>query len=255
MHSQVLSELEIRRYSWNIGLPSVGMAGQVKIKQSKVLVVGAGGKGTTVMQHLVTSGIGRIGICDNDLIKEPLLPNQTLFGNNDLGKHKAIISKQKLNEINQLTEIELHNVYLSNANIVSIFQEYDIIVDATDNHHAHCLIDDNAIRLKKPVVYGSAYQSEVRVTVFNYNNGPSFRCMEIQFLNNNEKTLPDDSVSIGIISSVAGTIMANETLKIILGLKCVLSGELLTLNTSKYVIKKYKINKTPGSFKSSNQLC
>lgn len=246
MLSQVLSELEIRRYSKNIGLPSVGLAGQEKIKQSKILVVGAGGKGTSVMQHLVTSGIGKIGICDNDLVKETLLPNQILFGHNDLGKHKAIISKKKLTEINHLAGIELHNVYLSETNIVSIFQEYDIIVDATDNHSAHCLIDDNAVRLIKPVVYGCVYQSQARVTVFNYNNGPSFRCMETQIPNKNEKSLPDDRVSIGIISSIAGTIMANEVLKIILGLRCVLSGELLTFDTSKYVVRKFKIKKDPG---------
>lgn len=246
MLSQVLSELEIRKYSQNIGLPSVGLVGQEKIKQSKVLVVGAGGKGTTVMQHLVTSGIGRIGICDNDLVKETVLPNQTLFGNNDLGKHKAIISRQKLTEINPLASIELHNVYLSETNIISIFKDYDIIVDATGNHPVNFLIDDNAVRLKKPVVYGCVDNSNVRVTVFNYNNGPSFRCMETQFPDKNEKPLPDDRVSVGIISSIAGTIMANEVLKIILGLQCVLSGELLTIDTSKYIVRKYKIKKKSG---------
>jgi molybdopterin/thiamine biosynthesis adenylyltransferase len=255
MLSQVLSELEIRRYSQNIGLQSVGLAGQEKIKQSKILVVGAGGKGTTVLQHLVTSGIGRVGICDNDLVKETALPNQTLFGNNDLGKHKAIISKQKLTEINHLASIELHNVYLSETNIVSLFKEYDIIVDATDNHPVHCLIDDNAARLKKPVVYGCVDISLVCVTVFNYNNGPSFRCMESQIPNINEKPFPDDRVNKGIISSITGTIMANEVLKIILGLQGVLSGELLTFDTSKYVLKKYKIKKTPGSLKSENESC
>jgi len=248
MHSEVLSELEIRRYSQQIELPSVGLAGQEKIKQSKVLVVGAGGKGTALMQYLVAAGIGKIGISDNNLVEERVLPNQTLYGNGDLGKQKAIISKQKLTKINHLTKIELHNVCLSETNITPICNDYDIIVDATDNLPAHYLINDAAVRLNKPVVYGSVHRSQAFISVFNYNNGPSFRSMYAQIPKGKEMLSLDRIVSAGIITGIAGTIMANEVLKIILDMPYTLSGELLVFDASDYVMKRKQIRKVPDNF-------
>lgn len=255
MHSEVLSELEIRRYSHQIELPSVGLAGQEKIKQSKVLVVGAGGKGTTLMQHLVNAGVGIIGISDNYLVEEKALPNQTLYGNYDLGKQKAIISRQKLNEINHLTKIELHNVCISETNILPIINEYDIIVDATDNLPAHYLINDAAVSLNKPVVYGCVHGPKARVSVFNYKNGPSFRSMYTQIPEVKEKHPADGIANIGIISGISGIIMANEVLKIILDMPYILSGELMVFDVSGYVMERLKINKIPGDFYTQNDKC
>lgn len=248
MDSEVLSGLEIRRYSQQIELPSVGISGQEKIKKSKVLVIGAGGKGTSLMQHLVTAGIGIIGISDNYPVEEKELPNQTLYGNNDLGKQKAIISKQKLTGINHLTKIELHNVCLAETNCEQICYDYDILVDATDNLPAHHLINDTAIRLSKPVIYGSVYNSQAHISVFNYDNGPSFRCMYNQIPANKENLPLDGIVNVGIISGIAGTIMANEVLKVILDLPFTLSGKLLVFEVSGYVMKMIQINKEPGNF-------
>jgi adenylyltransferase/sulfurtransferase len=243
MHSEVLSGLEIRRFSQQIELPSVGLSGQEKIKKSKVLVAGAGSKGTSLMQHLVTAGIGRIGISDNFPVEEKMLPNQTLYGNGDLGKQKAIIAKYKLSDINHCTEIELHNVYLSEKNCTQICNDYDILVDATDNLAAHHLINDTAIRLNKPVIYGSVCNSQARISVFNYNNGPSFRCMYNQITEKKETSRIDGIANMGIISCIAGTIMANEVLKVILGLPFTLSGKLMLFEVSGYAMKIIEISK------------
>jgi molybdopterin/thiamine biosynthesis adenylyltransferase len=249
MQSEVLSGLEIRRYSQQIELPSVGISGQEKIKQSKVLVVGAGGKGSALMQHLVAAGVGKIGISDNYLVEEKVLPNQILYGNSDLGKQKAIISKQKLSEINHLTKIELHNVCLAESNIFQICNGYDIVVDATDNLPAHYLINDAAIRLNKPLVYGFVYNSQAHVSVFNYNDGPSFRCMYSQIPIEKDKVWLNGIVNVGIISGIAGTIMANEVLKVILDMPFTLSGILMVFDVSEYVMKMLKIRKDPVNFK------
>ncbi len=245
MKSEILSDLEIRRYSQQINLPSVSLKGQEKIKQSKVLIIGAGGKGTNVMQNLVAAGIGKLGISDNYLVEENILPNQRLYGNRDLGKQKAIISKQKLKEINYLVDIELHNICLSENNIDQICENYDILVDATNNFPSHYLINDASIRLNKPVVYGSVIKSQGQIAVFNYNNGPSFRYLFPEMLSNTEDPNMTEVTSIGIINNIVGTFMANEVLKIILGFKNVISGGVLIFNLPNYSIEfKKNINKS-----------
>ena len=237
MNSDILSALEIRRYLQQIELPSVGLTGQEKIKQSKVLVVGAGSKGTTLMQFLVTSGVGKIGISDNFMVEEHILPHQRLFGNSDLGKQKAIISKQKLKELNHLVDIEPHNICLSEKNISLICTEYDIIVDATDNLPAHYLISDASVKMNKPVVFGSILGAEAHVSVFNYQNGANYRVAFPNKPSEDQKTPKSEITSIGIIAGITGTIMANEVLKIILGLENVLSGKLLIFDIRDYSIK------------------
>ncbi len=243
MNSDILSPLETRRYLLQIELPSVGMSGQEKIKQSNVLVVGAGSKGTTLMQCLVSSGIGKIGISDNSRVEEHVLPNQRLYGNSDLGKQKAIISKQKLKELNHLVEIELHNICLSENNISSICSEYDIIVDATDNLPAHYLICDASIQMNKPVVYGKILGPEAHVSVFNYQDSPTFRTLYPNKPLKDQKLSMKEVASHSIIAGIAGTIMANEVLKIILGLENTLSGKLLVLDIRDYSIEIKDIEK------------
>jgi len=135
--SEILSAQEIRRYSLQINNASLGVEGQEKIKQAKVLVVGAGGKGSSLMQIMAAVGVGMIGISDNFPVQEADLSRQHLYGSSDLGKQKAIISKQKLIQINHFVEYKLHNVCLSEQNINTICSNYDILIDATDNFTAH----------------------------------------------------------------------------------------------------------------------
>ncbi|MFO7656589.1 MAG: HesA/MoeB/ThiF family protein [Bacteroidales bacterium] len=234
MGSDILTQRELRRYLHQIDLPSVGVKGQEKIKQARVLVIGAGGKGTALLQNLVASGVGTLGISDNTMVTDEFLPNQRLFGDADLGKQKAILSKQKLKEINHQVQIELYNICLTPANIVNVLKDYDVIADASDNFATHYLVGDTAIEFGKPVVYGSIYGALSQVSVFNYQGGASFRSLYPSKPPANMHKPDDGMVSAGIVSVLTGTIMANETLKIILGLHNTLSGKLLTFNTADY---------------------
>ena len=247
--SEVLSDKEIRRYIHQIHLSGFGLIGQEKIKQAKILVIGAGGKGSSALQNLASAGVGTIGICDNYPVTEDQLSRQHLYGDGDLGKQKAIISRQKLVEINHLVKYKLHNVCLSEQNIDLICSGYDLLVDATDNFPAHYLINDAAIRLNKPFVYGAGKPNKGFVSVFNYKEGPSLRCC-FPKPPENEQALPNiDFACQVMVISIIGSVMANETLKVILGLETKLSSNLLSIDAVNYAFSLSAIRKNPKNFK------
>ena len=234
MKSEILSDKEIRKFDLQIHLSDVGLAGQEKIKKARILVIGAGGKGSSVLQHLVSAGVGYIGICDNYLVEESALPKQSLYGDADLGKQKTIVSRQRLLELTRMTSFELHNICLSESNISSIVGNYDILVDATDNFPSHYLLNDTSVKTGKPIVFGSVFHNSVQVSVFNYSGGPSFRNLypsipHYSRYSNNEKV-----TALHLLYSIAGNFMANEILKIILGHENVLSGKVLRFCLSDY---------------------
>ncbi len=249
MNSDILSDKEFRRYAYQIKLPSVGIEGQEKLKKSKVIVIGAGSKGTTVLQNLATVGIGEIGISDNFIVEEKSLSKQRLYGDKDIGKQKAIISKQKLAEINQLVKYELFNICIDKNNILEICDEYSLIVDATDNFAAKYLLNDAAIILHKPLVFGHIHNATGMVSVFNYNEGPSLRCLFPDIPSKNRKPELKNIASFAILSSIIGTIMANEVLKILLNIENILSGKLLNFNILNYTISFQEIIKNPKNLK------
>ena len=245
----VISEKEMRRYALQISMPVIGVAGQEKIKQAKVLVIGAGGKGSSVLQNLATVGVGKIGICDNYPVQENELARQYLYGNSDLGKQKAIISKQKLEEINHLVDYELHNVCLNENNINLICYPYDVLIDATDNFPSRYLINKAAIELGKPLVYGEVVNNLGLVSVFNYMDGPSFKCLYPESLKNSDRPCSTNFACQVAVMSIIGSIMANETLKIILSQETMLNGNLLQLEGGSYSFSLQKIKKNPTNFK------
>lgn len=218
------------RYSRHIILDKIGRAGQDKINTAKVLVVGAGGLGCPVLQYLVAAGIGAIGIVDFDVVEESNLQRQVLFGTNSIGRNKAEVAKEILSNLNPIISIHTYAEKLTPDNVVSIFEAYDIIVDATDNFATRYLINDAAVVLEKTVVYGAIYKFEGQVTVFNHNNGPSYRCI---FPNPPQKgAMPNCSEVgvLGVLPGIIGTLQANEVLKIVLGLGNTLSGKLYCFN-------------------------
>lgn len=249
LRSEILSQQEIRRYALQISAPSIGLSGQEKIKQAKVLVVGAGGKGTTVLQNLAAIGVGKLGISDNFVVEEHELSRQYLYGNSDLGKQKAIISKQKLIEINHFVDYELHNVCLSETNIQSICKNYDILIDATDNFSSRYLISDTAVLLGKPMIFGMVYDSTGIVSVLNYMDGPSLRCLFP------EKPAAEHSENSGeftcqvSLMGIIGSFIANETIKIILGVSSRLSGSVLKYDAGNFTISFEKFKKNQENFK------
>jgi len=247
--SEILTDKEIRRYALQINLPGLGIKGQEKIKKSRILVIGAGGKGSSTLQNLASAGVGRIGICDNYPVAEDQLCRQHLYGDSDLGKQKAIISRQKLLGINHLNEYRLHNVYLTEHNIDLITSEYDILIDTTDNFPTHYLINDTTVRTGKAFIFGNFEGSTGFVSVFNYKGGPSLRC-HFPYPPIEDKKSPDNNFACRvIINSVIGSILANEALKVIIGIDTVLNGNMLSVDMVNYKFSFLKITKNPLNFR------
>jgi molybdopterin/thiamine biosynthesis adenylyltransferase len=236
MKSEILSNRELRIFKHQIDLSYIGIQGQEKLKRSNVLIVGAGGKGAFTLQNLAVAGIGSIGICDYQVVEETAIPRQTLYGSGDLGKQKAIISKQKLTENNPFCKCEIHNICLSENNISNIIADYDIIVDTTNNYDSHRLIDSAALQLNIPVVFGILYKGIIMVTVFHFKKGHSLQ----QIFTSDPYSQGDNGITLmpGVIIpyGLTGSILANEVLKVILDFPGVLDGKILNFDISNYRI-------------------
>ena len=230
-------------------MPEIGETGQKKLKQAKVLVIGAGGLGCPVLQYLAAAGVGMIGIVDNDLVQESNLQRQILYGRNDLGKLKAIIAKQRLMELNDLPEYKVLNTYLTQENAMNILRDYDIVVDATDNFSSRYLISDACVILGKPLVFGAIYKFEGQVSVFNYKGGPSLRCLYPE--SSEEGIIPDTSEVgvIGVLPGIIGSMQANEVMKIIFEKGKILSGKLWVTDILDHRTYTLKINTKPENLK------
>ncbi|MDO7173307.1 molybdopterin-synthase adenylyltransferase MoeB [Mariniflexile sp. AS56] len=232
------------RYSRHTILSEIGQAGQDKITNAKVLVVGAGGLGCPVLQYLAAAGVGVLGIMDFDVVELSNLQRQILFGTSSLGQNKAEAAKKRLEDLNSDISITAYAEKLSYQNALELFSQYDVIVDGTDNFETRYLINDACIIANKPLVFGAIYKFEGQVSVFNYNNGPSYRCL---FPNPPQKnTVPNCSEVgvLGVLPGIIGSMQANEVLKIILGIGDVLSGKLLCYNALTAQTTVLKINKS-----------
>ncbi|MFC2137548.1 ThiF family adenylyltransferase [Bacteroidota bacterium] len=243
-----LTNREFRRYQKHIALPEIGKEGQQKIKTAKVLVIGVGGIGAPLLQYLCAMGIGTIGIVEHDLVSEDNLQRQILYGDKDVGKLKTIISKQNLENKNSFVDLKVINLKFNKQNAFKIIEDYEIIIDATDNFSTRYLINDTCIAKKKILVYGSVYKYEGQVSVFNYKNGPSLRCLYPEIPQNKQIVNPDGVGITGVLSGMAGVIMANEVIKIITGYGEVLSGKLLIFDCRNYSQYITCITKNPANF-------
>jgi len=226
----MLNNREISRYSRHISLDNIGMEGQLKLKNSKVLVIGAGGLGCPILQYLTAAGIGNIGIIDFDIIEESNLQRQILFSTIDTGSYKAEIAAQKLMLLNPLVKFDVYIDKLTTQNALELFDKYDVIVDGTDNFSTRYLVNDACIHTKKPLVYGAIHKYEGQYSVFNYNNGPSYRCLFPE--PPKAGTLPNCSELgvFGVLPGIIGCYQANEVIKIILNIGTISSGVLNVFN-------------------------
>ena len=231
MPEDKLSQREIRRYNSQIMLPEIGIRGQELLRKASVIVFGAGGLGCSVLQYLTASGVGRLGVLDNDIVDEKNLPRQLLYNSDDVGKLKAVISKTKLQQLNPLIAVEALNIKLGISNSLRVLKEYDVVVDATDNISARYIINDSCVILDKPMVHGAVYRFEGQVSVFNFRGGPTYRCFNP--LKNDSESISRDSENTGILGTlpgITGSLMANEVIKIITETGNVLTGKLLLFN-------------------------
>lgn len=234
----------MNRYNRHIILSEIGQAGQDKLFNAKVLVVGAGGLGCPILQYLAAAGIGTLGIIDFDVVDITNLQRQVLFGTSSLGQNKAEAAKRRLEDLNKDIQIIAYPKPLTYQNAIELFESYDIVVDGTDNFETRYLVNDACIITNKPLVFGAIYKFEGQVSVFNYKNGPSYRCV---FPNPPQKDAVPNCSEIGVLGvlpGIIGSMQANEVLKIILGIGNVLSGKLLCYNALTSQTSLLKISKS-----------
>lgn len=230
------------RYNRQIILSEVGEKGQGKLLQAKVLIIGAGGLGAAVLPYLTAAGVGEIGIIDNDVIETSNLQRQVIYKSEAVGKSKALEAKEMALSLNPTLKINAYTENLNGKNAIDLFEYYDIMVDATDNLHTKYLINDACCITNKPFVYGSVYKFQGQVSVFNHENGPTYRCLFPDEAAHSKNCR--DAGVMGISVGIIGMFQANEVLKMILGIGELLSGELLVYNMLTNDQQKYDLAKT-----------
>ena len=222
----MLSKEELIRYSRHLVMPGFDEQGQLKLKESSVLVIGAGGLGSPLLQYLTAAGIGTIGIADFDVVDFSNLQRQVLFETDDVGYSKAELARRRLERQNPNVEFKVYNEMLSVDNVLDIVREYDVVADGTDNFPTRYMVNDACVILNKPLVYGSIHQFEGQVSVFNYKNGPNYR--DLYPTPPDPDTVPNCEEG-GVLGSLPGTIgsaMATEAIKIVADIGATLSGRL-----------------------------
>lgn len=231
------------RYDRQIKLDEVGFSGQEKLKNSSVLIVGVGGLGCPAAQYLVGAGVGRIGLVDHDRVSLSNLHRQVLFDESDVGKSKAAAAREKLERLNSEVKIEDYQEALTIENAEKLFQHYDIILDGTDNFETKYLISDACVLTETLWVYASIYRHEGQLSVFNYKNGPSYRCL---FPKTTRQNVSCEATGVlGVTPGILGMLQAAEVLKIILGAGDVLSGKLKLINILTGIDQILKIQPKP----------
>lgn len=234
----------MERYSRHISLSEVGLLGQIKISKAKVLVVGAGGLGSPLLLYLTAAGVGSIGIVDFDQVSINNLQRQVLFRESDVNRNKAEAAKEILFTHNSEIELKCYSVVLSVENAADLIENYDIVVDCTDNFRTRYLINDVCVKLNKPFVFAALYKFEGQLSVFNYNNGPTYRCLFPSPPKAGEVPNCEEAGVMGVLPGILGLYQANEVIKLILNLGDSLSGLLLSINllTNQHNLISFKRN-------------
>ena len=243
--SSKLNKNQLEKYSRQIILKNIGILGQKKISNSKVLIVGIGGLGCPVAEFLTRSGIGVIGIVDHDLVSLSNIHRQSLYDEKDLDKSKVKVAQKKLKKINSKTKVKTYNFKLDKKNFIKIIKNYDYIVDGTDNFETKFLINDICIKYKKILVTGAISKFDGHIFSFNFKNkkNPCLRCFY------QEETIADDVLNceyegiLGTVAGIIGTMQANEILKNILNIGKNLNGLILIIDLLNINFRKVKLNK------------
>lgn len=239
---------EIARYARHISLENVGMEGQEKLKAAKVLVIGAGGLGCPILQYLTAAGVGTIGIVDHDVVDESNLQRQILYTADQTGTPKVEAAIASLSGLNSFVNLVPFQEKLNRDNVLEIFKEFDFILDGSDNFPTRYLVNDACVILDKPLVHGSIFKFDGQVSVFNYENGPSYRCLFPQPPSSEEVPNCSEVGVIGVLPGIIGTQMASECIKMILELGTSLSGTLLVVNTLANNFLKLNISRNDYNF-------
>lgn len=235
--------MNLNRYDRQIRLTGFGTRGQELLGKARILVVGAGGLGVPVCQYLNAMGVGTLGIVDGDSIEETNLHRQPAYGPSDNGQAKISVLGRKLKEQNPETNIELHQTFLEPSNAMALLENYDLVVDATDRIPTRYLLDDACVIRRIPWIYGALHGFEGQLSVFNYQGGPTYRCLFPQIPKPGE--IPDCNQlgTLGVLPGVIGSLQALEAVKVICGLGEILSGKLLLFNALDHQSRQVRFQK------------
>ncbi|MDX2362294.1 MAG: molybdopterin-synthase adenylyltransferase MoeB [Crocinitomicaceae bacterium] len=244
----MLTAEEKEIYSRHLLLEEVGLEGQLKLKNARVLVIGAGGLGCPVLQYICAAGIGTIGIADHDTVDKSNLQRQILFGYSSLGKSKALEAKKRLSDLNPTTKITTYTDGITIENALDIIDLYDAVVDCTDNYQTRYLVNDACIILNKPLIYGAIHKFEGQVAIFNYKNGPSYRCLYPDAPKQASISNCAESGVIGVLPGIVGSLQANEVIKLFTGIGELLSGKILLYHGLKNTVDTFSIPKRKSDF-------
>jgi len=223
----MLHKEENIQYSRHILLEEIGVRGQEKLKSAKVLVIGAGGLGCPILQYLTAAGIGTIGIIDDDEVDQTNLQRQILYTIEDIGRSKAKVASERLSKLNPFVFFKVYEEKLDRDNALDLFSEYDIIVDGSDNFPTRYLVNDACVLVNKPLVFGSIFKFQGQVSVLNYEDGPTYRCLFPSPPAPDAVPNCSDIGVLGVLPGIIGSLQANEVIKIIVGIGEVLKGKLL----------------------------
>ncbi|MGH8961482.1 MAG: adenylyltransferase/sulfurtransferase MoeZ [Jatrophihabitantaceae bacterium] len=244
--AESLSVEEVRRYSRHLIIPDVAMAGQKRLKNAKVLCIGAGGLGSPALMYLAAAGVGTLGIIDFDVVDESNLQRQIIHGQSDIGRTKAESACNSILEINPLVTVNLHQERLDSSNALEIFAGYDLILDGTDNFATRYLVNDACVLLGKPYVWGSIYRFDGQAAVFWAEHGPCYRCLYPEPPPPGMVPSCAEGGVLGVLCGSVGTIQVNEAIKLITGIGKPLLGSLMVYDALEMEYRKIKVRKDPN---------
>jgi sulfur-carrier protein adenylyltransferase/sulfurtransferase len=236
---------EVRRYSRHLIIPDVGMDGQKRLKNAKVLVIGAGGLGSPALLYLAAAGVGTLGIVDFDTVDESNLQRQIIHGQSDVGKSKAESAKESIAETNPLVRVVVHQTRLDNDNVMEIFGQYDLIIDGTDNFATRYLVNDACVLLGKPYVWGSIYRFDGQVSVFWAQQGPCYRCLYPEPPPPGMVPSCAEGGVLGVLCASIGAAQVTEAIKLLTGIGEPLLGRLQIYDALEMNWRQLQIRKDP----------
>jgi len=237
---------EIRRYSRHLIIPDVGVTGQKRLKNARVLCVGAGGLGSPALMYLAAAGVGTLGIVEFDTVDESNLQRQVIHGQSDIGRSKAESAAASIKEINPYVNVVIHNTALDRENVREIFAEYDLIVDGTDNFATRYLVNDAAVLLGKPYVWGSIYRFDGQASVFWAEHGPCYRCLYPEPPPPGMVPSCAEGGVLGVLCASIGSIQVTEAIKLLTGIGEPLVGRLTVYDALEMTYRTIKVRKDPN---------
>jgi len=244
-----LTKDEVERYSRHLIIPEVGMAGQKRLKNAKVLVVGAGGLGSPALLYLAAAGVGTLGIVEFDVVDSSNLQRQIIHGQSDVGRSKAESARDSIKETNPFVEVRIHETRLESSNVLDIFKDYDLILDGTDNFATRYLVNDAAVLAGKPYVWGSIFRFEGQASVFweDAPNGQGLNYRDLYPEPPPPGMVPScaEGGVLGVLCASIGSIMVNEAIKLITGIGDPILGRLMVYDALDMSYKTIKVRKDP----------